>query len=121
MAKLRVGTFNVENLFARYKFNSNIDPLEAVRDGWDANQRHFTINDEDSKQITAEAIKALDADVLALQEVENLDWMFSSPAPRPSHCTSTTSSQCSTSTTRATVARSRGPSAKSRRTRSGGS
>ena len=73
MAKLRVGTFNVENLFARYKFNSNIDPLEAVRDGWDANQRHFTINDEDSKQITAEAIKALDADVLALQEVENLD------------------------------------------------
>ena len=73
MATIRVGTFNVENLFARYKFNSNVDPMQAVRDGWDANQRHFTINDEDSKQITGDVIKRLTADVLALQEVENLD------------------------------------------------
>jgi predicted extracellular nuclease len=73
MTTVRVATFNVENLFARYRFESNIDPMKAVQDGWRADQTAFKVADEDEKRITAQAIKALKADVLALQEVENLD------------------------------------------------
>jgi endonuclease/exonuclease/phosphatase family metal-dependent hydrolase len=73
MATVRVATFNVENLFARYKFNSAVDPTKAVRDGWRADQRYFDIFDEADKKITAQTIKALNADILALQEVEGLD------------------------------------------------
>ncbi|MEX1253773.1 MAG: endonuclease/exonuclease/phosphatase family protein [Dehalococcoidia bacterium] len=73
MATIRIATFNAENLFARYKFNSNVDPAAAVRDGWNADARHFDISDEPSKTITARAIKELKADVIALQEIENLD------------------------------------------------
>lgn len=73
MKKVRIATFNVENLFARYKFKSKIDTAKAVVDGWNADGRKFTIHDDDSKRITASAIKAIKADVIALQEVENLD------------------------------------------------
>lgn len=70
MAKIRIGTFNVENLFARYKFKKNLDPTEA--DGFTINDLAFDIYDETEKQITAKAIGEADADVLALQEVESL-------------------------------------------------
>jgi endonuclease/exonuclease/phosphatase family metal-dependent hydrolase len=70
---VRVATFNVENLFARFKFNSNVDPEQAVKDGWDANKTYFTIFDEVEKKLTGKLIRSLDAEVLALQEVESLD------------------------------------------------
>lgn len=73
MPTVRIGTFNLENLLARYQFNKNIDPRKAVVDGWRADQRHFDIYDETSKKITAQTIRAADAHILALQEVENLD------------------------------------------------
>lgn len=73
MATIRIGTFNVENLFARYRFNKGIDPQDAIIDGWRADQRHFDIYDDTSKTLTAQAILATKADVLALQEVESLD------------------------------------------------
>lgn len=73
VAGIRVGTFNCENLFARFKFNKNVDPDEAVRDGWDANRAHFSILNDADKRITAQAIKETRAHVLVLQEVENLD------------------------------------------------
>jgi endonuclease/exonuclease/phosphatase family metal-dependent hydrolase len=73
MPTLRLGTFNVENLFARFKFNSNVNPDTAVRDGWDVSKTHFDILDEASKQITGALIRSTGADVLCLQEVENLD------------------------------------------------
>jgi endonuclease/exonuclease/phosphatase family metal-dependent hydrolase len=67
---MRLATFNVENLFARYNFRRNFDPIGS--DGFSINNLAFTISDETAKQITAKAIKAVDADVLALQEVDNL-------------------------------------------------
>ncbi|MDQ4144378.1 MAG: endonuclease/exonuclease/phosphatase family protein [Actinomycetota bacterium] len=73
MTAIKVGTFNVENLFIRYRFKDNIDPSGAVRDGWDINQTRFEILNDTDKRITAKTILEADADVLALQEVENLE------------------------------------------------
>lgn len=73
MPTIRIGTFNCENLFARYKFNSNVDPANAAKNGFDINMTKFTILREPEKMLTAKAIAALDADVIALEEVENLD------------------------------------------------
>lgn len=73
MAKVTVATFNCENLFARFNFNKNVDPADATKDGFTINELNFTLLDDAEKKITGQAIKALDADVLALQEVENLE------------------------------------------------
>src|SRR5262245_25770101 len=73
MLTIRVGTFNCENLFARFKFNSNVDPDKAIKNGFDINMTHFDILNETEKKLTAKAIEELNADVIALQEVENLD------------------------------------------------
>lgn len=67
---VRVATFNAENLFARYRFRSNFSP--SADDGFSINNLAFSIHDEDSKKITAKAIKETNADVVCLQEVENV-------------------------------------------------
>ncbi|MDH5637937.1 MAG: endonuclease/exonuclease/phosphatase family protein [Nitrospinota bacterium] len=68
---IRVATFNVENLFFRYKFRKNFDPTK--QDGFSINNLAFAINNETAKKITAATIKAVDADIICLQEVESLD------------------------------------------------
>lgn len=73
MPTIRIGTFNCENLFARYKFNSNVDPAKAIQNGFDINMTKFDILSETEKKLTATAIAAVNADVIVLQEVENLD------------------------------------------------
>jgi endonuclease/exonuclease/phosphatase family metal-dependent hydrolase len=70
MDSIRIATFNCENLFARYKFKSNFDPTSADR--FTINDVAFDVYDETEKQITAQAIGEVSADVIALQEVENL-------------------------------------------------
>lgn len=70
---VRMATFNVENLFARWKFKTNQDPAKASADGWSVDQTQFDEFSMADKSITGQAIKALDADVLALQEVEGVD------------------------------------------------
>jgi predicted extracellular nuclease len=70
---IRVATFNVENLFARFRFDRRVEPQAAIRDGWNADDTLFSIGDEHEKMLSAQVIDALDADILGLQEIESLD------------------------------------------------
>ena len=67
---VRVATFNAENLFARYRFREGREPLAAS--GFGINDLAFDIYDETEKRITARAIREVNADILCLQEVENI-------------------------------------------------
>jgi endonuclease/exonuclease/phosphatase family metal-dependent hydrolase len=68
--KIRIGTFNTENLFARYNFREGKESLAT--DGFTINDLAFTLYSESSKKITAQAIKEVDPDIICLQEVENM-------------------------------------------------
>jgi len=67
---MRLATFNCENLFARYKFKKNVEP--TALDGFSINDLAFDLLDEDEKLITAKAISEVNADVIALMEIENI-------------------------------------------------
>lgn len=86
--KLRLATFNAENLFARIadrKKDANrasggprrVAGKSARRRDEDSPFRHdsdrFRAHDAKNRELTARAILSLDADVIALQEIENLD------------------------------------------------
>lgn len=70
---MRIATFNVENLFTRYLFARGVDRRQAHRHGFTSEDLRFRVADPDAKRLTAEVVLALDADVLALQEVESLE------------------------------------------------
>lgn len=70
MPTLRLATFNAENLFARYRFKDSFQATED--DGFTINDLAFRIYEEESKRITAKAIRKVNADVICLQEVESL-------------------------------------------------
>ena len=70
---VRIASFNCENLFARFRFRDNYSPTDASSDGFTINNVTFSFYDRTQRRLTANAIKALNADVVALQEVENLD------------------------------------------------
>jgi predicted extracellular nuclease len=71
MPAIRLATFNCENLFARFKFEQGVDPNQATSDGFTVNETTFDLLNEPEKMLTAEAIRAVNADVIALMEVDN--------------------------------------------------
>ena len=66
MPTIRVATFNCETLFARFKFEKGIDPAKASANGFTINETTFDFFDEADKALTARAIRAVNADVIAL-------------------------------------------------------
>ncbi|WP_207496808.1 endonuclease/exonuclease/phosphatase family protein [Aridibaculum aurantiacum] len=76
MPSLTIATFNCENLFRRYKFSDKLPPGEvnqAVENGFIINSSRFTTVPQPERKLTAKVIRDTKADIIALQEVENLD------------------------------------------------
>ncbi|MFM7188020.1 MAG: endonuclease/exonuclease/phosphatase family protein [Armatimonadota bacterium] len=76
MTRLRICTFNVENLFTRFRFNRSLtedDHKRLIRDGWAAEDIFATRHSDPHTSLVAQALGAVDADIVALQEIEGLD------------------------------------------------
>lgn len=76
MAKIKIASFNCENLFIRYKFSSKLSDKkkdEAVKNGFIIDTFMFQRITDKEKAITAKAIKETKADIIGLIEVENMD------------------------------------------------
>jgi endonuclease/exonuclease/phosphatase family metal-dependent hydrolase len=90
---ISVGTFNLNNLFSRYNFKAEIQALDAGRRevdgsitykfGADVPVRIRTYKgklvkakEAEETQIIAERIKSMDVEVLAVQEVEDIDTLL---------------------------------------------
>ncbi|MBN8576737.1 MAG: endonuclease/exonuclease/phosphatase family protein [Cytophagales bacterium] len=76
MGKITIATFNCENLFQRFKFTAKASPQKvdsAVKNGFIIDSTLFQRLLDDEKKLTAKAIAATGADIVCLQEVENLD------------------------------------------------
>jgi len=70
---LKIGTFNAENLFLRYKFlGKEVDQSKYIEEGWRIEKTALQIFDEGQRKNTARVILENDPDVICLQEVENL-------------------------------------------------
>lgn len=79
---IKIGTFNAENLFLRYKFLSTergsmgkkkVDPTKFINEGGHINKLGFKVLDEGQRRNTARVIIENNPDVICLQEVENIE------------------------------------------------
>lgn len=70
--RVRIGTFNAENLFARFRFRDRVLPSEQPHSSWTSDDTRYAPFLEPRHRVTAEAIGAIRADILGLQEIENL-------------------------------------------------
>jgi endonuclease/exonuclease/phosphatase family metal-dependent hydrolase len=76
MTNITIATFNCENLFRRFKFNSKLTPPQIekkLKDGFIIDKTVLTTVNQAERRLTADAIKATKADIVCLQEVENMD------------------------------------------------
>lgn len=76
MSNITIATFNCENLFRRFKFNSKLKPEQVekkLKDGFIIDRTVLSTVNQTERKLTADAIKATKADIVCLQEVENMD------------------------------------------------
>ncbi len=76
MSNITIATFNCENLFRRFKFNDNLTPQQIekkLKDGFIIDKTVLSTINQTERKLTADAIKATKADIVCLQEVENMD------------------------------------------------
>ncbi|MCZ7398945.1 MAG: hypothetical protein O8C62_04580 [Candidatus Methanoperedens sp.] len=60
---LKIGTFNVENLFLRYKFlGKEVDQSKYIKEGWRIEKTALQIFDEGQRKNTARVILDLEND-----------------------------------------------------------
>ena len=75
--EIAIGTFNCENLFRRFRFKdcTTGEAQLAIEgnDGFSLDKDLLEPTMPKSREITAQAVRGINADILALQEVENLD------------------------------------------------
>lgn len=76
MPAITIATFNCQNLFRRFKFDSTLTQEQvdnAIKNGFIINTKLFEAVKEPERILTAKMFKDTEADIIALQEVENLD------------------------------------------------
>ncbi|MBK8087196.1 MAG: hypothetical protein IPK31_04145 [Chitinophagaceae bacterium] len=76
MSTITIATFNCENLFRRFKFNESLSETKidnSIKDSFIMDKAILQTITQTERKLTADAIRATKADIVCLQEVENMD------------------------------------------------
>ena len=82
MKTLKIATFNCENLFTRFKFTGKVisgknEMDKIIKNGFILNDKYFDKIIEKERSLTADAIKETNAEIIALEEIENMETLKS--------------------------------------------